>query len=176
MLLQIRDEGKLTDSLGFTVDFRHTLVVLTYNLGNEYVENADLSEDITKLNNDTRHKLERSLRNYFRPELIGRLEVIYFNFLDREAFSQICNLELIKLPAKFKEVNIRITDKVKEYVMDRSFNVNSGARNIEHAVEKEIQQPLVKILLKKNLTLDTKSFINIDAENECLSVGVLKDE
>ncbi len=134
MLLQILDEGKLTGSFGFTVDFR--------------------------------------------PELIDRSEVIYFNFLDREAFSQICNLELIKLPAKFKEINIRITDKVREYVMDRSFNVNSGARNIKHVVEKEIQQPLVKVIFKRNLILDTntKFCINIYAENECSSAGVLKDE
>lgn len=171
MLLQIMEEGRLTDSFGRHVDFKNVILILTSNIGSDIIKNkANLgfvdAGDEQKQNFDTMKKqLMDSLDKEFRPEFIARLDdVIIFNQLVREHLSEIVKIELehVKDRLSVKKLKLTITPEAIEHLIDEGTNVDFGARPLRRAIERLIEDPLSEMILRgqfegKNTIHATKS-------------------
>jgi ATP-dependent Clp protease ATP-binding subunit ClpC len=143
VLLQLLDEGRLTDGQGRTVDFRHSLVIMTSNIGSDMILQATDLESIAG-------KLDEILHAAFKPEFLNRLdEIITFHRLDKSQILQIVDLELNKTQARLDErkLTIEVTDEAKKHLADVGFDPAFGARPLKRAIQNKLQNPLAKELL-----------------------------
>jgi ATP-dependent Clp protease ATP-binding subunit ClpB len=145
VLLQILDDGRLTDGHGRTVDFKNTVVIMTSNLGGHLF--ADLGPGHEKEIND---RIMESLRTQFRPEFLNRVdEVIVFHALSREDIDKIVDIQLSTLGARLASRHIRIemTPAAKELIVTEGYDPNYGARPLKRTIQRRILDPLaVKVL------------------------------
>jgi ATP-dependent Clp protease ATP-binding subunit ClpB len=147
VLLQVLDDGRLTDSHGRTVDFRNTLIVLTSNLGSEYL--AALSEDQPA--EAARGQVMAVVRNAFRPEFLNRLdEIILFHRLGRGDMTGIVEIQLRRLEALLEDRKIRlaITDQAKRWLAETGYDPVYGARPLKRTIQKSLQDPLARLILE----------------------------
>ena len=145
ILLQIMDDGRLTDGHGRTVDFKNTIIIMTSNIGSQSIlENRGKNEDYN------RQIVMKSLKSYFRPEFLNRVDdIILFNFLEKEQIKDIVDIQIKKLNKILKEHNIEleISGKAKEFLAEKGFDPDYGARPLKRAIQNYIQDPLsLKIL------------------------------
>jgi len=158
ILLQILDDGRITDSQGRTVDFKNTIIIMTSNLGSEYIlENQEHAEDFVM----------EELRNTFRPEFINRIdEIIVFHSLKKEMIHSILDKIILETQRRLAPSNIHLslTDKAREKVIEEAFDEKYGARPIKRYVTKHIETLLANELLKE----DTEF-------NDCFVIDVLDD-
>ena len=155
LLLQILDDGRITDSNGRTVDFKNTIIIMTSNLGDEFALSGD--ED----------KVLNELRNHFRPEFINRIdEVIIFKPLSKNTIYEILDkiISEIEMRLSDKNIHIKLTDKAKDYLVDIGYDVNYGARPLKRVVSRTIENMLSeKIIMGEIKYGDT---INFDYDKE----------
>lgn len=156
LLLQVLDDGRLTDSHGRTVDFRNTVVIMTSNIGSAHIQ--EMLEERAKRpaaywvssNAELKEKIMEDLRSFFRPEFLNRVdEIIIFNPLTKELLKQIVEIQLnrMKRYIREKKIEIRLTDNAKEYFADIGYDPVYGARPLKRALQREILNPLaLKIL------------------------------
>lgn len=154
ILLQIMDDGQLTDAKGRRVSFKNSIIIMTSNLGSEYIaQMGDLGfvhgEDQSR--NSLKDKVDESLKESFRPEFLNRLdEIIIFNYLDEKQIKEIVGLELSRVEKQLakKDIKIRIEDKVKDFLVKEGFDRNLGARPLKRVIQKHILDPLsLKIVI-----------------------------
>jgi len=154
ILLQIMDDGQLTDAKGRKVSFKNSIIIMTSNLGSEYIaQMGDLGfvhgEDQSR--NSLKDKVNESLKESFRPEFLNRLdEIIIFNYLDKKQIKEIVGLELSRVEKQLakKDMKIRIDDKVKDFLVKEGFDRNLGARPLKRVIQKHILDPLsLKIVI-----------------------------
>ena len=178
ILLQILEEGKLTDSLGRAVDFRNTIVIMTSNLGSDFIRKGgamgfakgDVSADYDTLK---RQMLEEA-KKVFRPELLNRLdEVIVFRQLTREDVVEILDLEVNKIRERLavKNIEIHLADSAREFLLGKGFDPLYGARPLRRAVERYLEDPLAEELLKGNII--KSEVIEVTAAEDHLKFGQL---
>ena len=154
MLLQILEEGRLTDTLGRRIDFRNTVVIMTSNVGAAEISGTGTLGFGTDSASDSLKREERLLaiaKKYFKPEFINRLdEVVVFRQLDKDALIQIIDLELAKLQEKLKEkaLTLSVSQAAKEFILSRDFEPEYGARPLRRAVEHWIEDPMAEEILK----------------------------
>ncbi|MBN2121286.1 MAG: ATP-dependent chaperone ClpB [Candidatus Omnitrophica bacterium] len=144
ILLQILDEGRLTDSQGRTVNFKNTVVIMTSNIASNLFKDNGLSRDELEL------KVKEELKAHFRPEFINRLdEIIIFNKLGKESIKHIIELQLEAVFNKLKQkkIDLILNDKVKEFLAESGFSPEYGARPLKRVVQKFIIDPLSKQIL-----------------------------
>ena len=156
ILLQILDDGRITDSQGRVVDFKNTIIIMTSNLGSEYIlDNKENRESL----------VYEELRRNFRPEFINRIdEIIVFNSLSKEVVYNILDKIITETENRLKDLNIKITltTEAKEYIIDQSYDEDFGARPIKRFVTKNIETLLAeeiinnKIKMNDNLIIDLK--------------------
>lgn len=164
ILLQIMDDGRLTDSKGRTVDFKNTIIIMTSNLGSEYLLNAKISNG--EIGEETRKLIDRELKLHFRPEFLNRLdEIIIFKPLTKEQIIKIIDLRVAEIQQKLieKGISIRLTQRAKEFVMENAFDVNFGARPIKRFLQKNVETLIAREILKG--TIVEGDSIDIDIEN-----------
>ena len=146
ILLQVLDEGRLTDGHGRTVDFRNTLVVMTSNLGSEHL--LDLSEDVdTEI---ARDRIMEEVRATFRPEFLNRLdETLLFRRLGRENMEAIVDIQLAQLARRLQGCNLmlEVDAEARVRLAERGYDPNYGARPLQRAIRSEIENPLADLLL-----------------------------
>jgi ATP-dependent Clp protease ATP-binding subunit ClpB len=145
VLLQLLDDGRLTDAQGRTVDFRNTIVIMTSNLGSQWIVEPGLSWD------EIRERVTEAVRSHFRPELLNRIdEVVIYRPLGKGEIKQIVDIQLRSLLKRLAERNITIelTDAAKELVAREGFDPVYGARPLRRTIQKEIVQPLAMHLLR----------------------------
>ena len=138
LLLQILDDGRITDSNGRTVDFKNTIIIMTSNVGSEHI--LDGKKDLVK----------DELKNYFRPEFINRIdEIIVFNSLDKDAISKILDKIITQIEKKLSnlKIHINLTDKAREALIDEGYDINFGARPLKREVSKVIENSLAKMII-----------------------------
>ena len=171
ILLQILDEGKLTDSQGKTVSFKHTIIILTSNLGTNFKSdgygfaNKQIEENL--LNN----KVQEALKEYFSPEFLNRIDdVITFNKLSKENILKITDLMLQELQNETKSRNIifNYTDKVVEFISNKGYNDKFGARPLRRAIQKYVEDPLALEFIKGNLKENKEYTIDIEDGKICI--------
>ena len=178
ILLQILEEGKLTDSLGRSVDFRNTIVIMTSNLGSDFVRKggglgfgkSDASADYESLK---RQMLEEA-KKVFRPELLNRLdEVIVFRQLNRDDVIKILELEVKKIRDRLaaKNIEIHLADSARDFLLGKGFDPLYGARPLRRAVERYLEDPLAEELLKGNII--KSEVIEVTAADDHLKFGQL---
>jgi len=144
ILLQILDEGRLTDSQGRTVDFKNTVIIMTSNVGSRWIEELSRMEDI-------RQKVREALRAQFRPEFLNRIdEIIIFNRLTQEEIKKIVDIQLglVKERLADKHIDLFLTPTTKEFLAEKGYDPLYGARPLKRVIQKEILDPLAMQLLE----------------------------
>ncbi|WP_428249515.1 ATP-dependent chaperone ClpB [Ferrovibrio sp.] len=147
VLLQVLDDGRLTDGQGRTVDFRNTVIILTSNLGSEYLAQAE-AEEIDEV---VRHRVMEVVRGHFRPEFLNRLdEVILFRRLSRENMSGIVDIQLQRLYRLLvdRKITLDLDDKAKTWLGNAGYDPVYGARPLKRVIQRELQNPLASLILE----------------------------
>jgi ATP-dependent Clp protease ATP-binding subunit ClpB len=163
ILLQVLDDGRLTDSQGRTVDFKNTIIIMTSNLGSQALSN----EDTHTISSKTYEAVMNTVRQHFRPEFLNRLdEIIVFNRLKQENMAAIVNIQLKTLRARLAEKNITLEVKPKaiDQLAIMGFDPTYGARPLKRVIQKEIQNPLSTEILSGKITDHSK--VVIDYHND----------
>jgi ATP-dependent Clp protease ATP-binding subunit ClpC len=168
MLLQIMEEGRLTDSYGHNVDFRNTIIIMTTNLGAEMLQRESLGFASKNKNADQNYEkmkelVMQSIEKSFRPEFLGRVsDVVVFHGLTRRDLEGIVDLELAKVRQRLEERNLRLVlnEKARDFVMKKGYNPDSGARPLRRAIENFLEEPLSEELLKG--TFKEGAIISVD--------------
>jgi len=158
ILLQILDDGRITDSQGRTVDFKNTIIIMTSNLGSEYILNKEQNLD---------NLLDIELRNTFKPEFLNRIdEIITFNSLSIETIYKILDNIILDVGYRLqdKQLKINITDSAKDFIVHSSYNESFGARPIKRFVSKNIESLIANSILEDKIKFN--STITIDVEND----------
>ncbi len=154
MLLQIMDEGRLTDSFGRTVDFKNTIIIMTTNAGADTTATNAFgfpgSRDDAKSYEKMKEDFTGSIQKYFRPEFLNRLDdIIVFHALNRDNLKQIISIEMGHVKGRLKDrgLELVLTDEAEEYLIDEGFNPEYGARPLRRSIENLIENPLSEDIL-----------------------------
>jgi ATP-dependent Clp protease ATP-binding subunit ClpC len=160
ILLQVLDEGQLTDSLGRRVDFRNAIVILTSNIGTRQIAEFghgigfDTNARKTTRDEQTRSILQKALQKTFAPEFLNRIDdVIMFNSLGKEEINKIIDLELKGLYNRVKSLGyqLKIASAAKDFIAEKGFDANFGARPLKRAIQKYLEDPMAEVLIKASL-------------------------
>ena len=163
ILLQVLDDGRITDSQGRTVDFKNTVIILTSNLGSPYIlDGIDSRGEIT---DEARSRVEELLKTQFRPEFLNRLdEIIFYKPLTKDNIMNIIELMLSDLQKRLddKHIRINVTEKAKNYIVDCGYDPNFGARPLRRFIQSKVETLAAKKLISENLSAG--DIINIDLD------------
>ncbi|MBB5217968.1 ATP-dependent chaperone ClpB [Treponema rectale] len=164
VLLQVLDDGRLTDGQGRLVDFKNTIIIMTSNLGSQMIlEETQKNSPQEKIN----AQLDVLLKQTFRPEFLNRIdETVMFNPLDRESLIQIVRLQLARVASRLqdKHINLEYSDDVCEFICNHGFDMAFGARPVKRAVQTYVENPLAKELLSFNFDEGCTVRITVDGD------------
>ena len=175
ILLQILDEGFVTDSLGRKIDFRNTIIILTSNIGTrdlkDFGDGVGFGTIAKKTNTDARARttIENALKKAFAPEFLNRIDdIVIFNNLEKDSISKIIDLELAKLYKRLEKLNFKVemTDEAKEFIGEKGWDKDFGARPLKRAIQKYIEDLLAEMLVNKQL---------VEGETVLLKLNEAKD-
>ena len=158
ILLQILDDGRITDSQGRTVDFKNTIIIMTSNLGSDYILEG---------HEDSDQMVMSELRRTFKPEFINRIdEIVVFNSLSKEVVYQILDkiISEIEYRLRDKKLTIKVTDKAKDFIVDNSYDEKYGARPIKRYVSRNIETLIAKAIINEDVKFNSE--ITIDVKND----------
>ena len=165
ILLQVLDDGRITDSQGRTVDFKNTIIILTSNLGSPYI--LDGIEPGGEISQGTRDEVDKLLKSHFRPEFLNRLdEIVYYKPLQKTEILKIVDLMLDELRKRLedKQVGIKVTDRAKQAVIDQGFDPSYGARPLKRFIQRKIETLAAKKIIAGEV--EPESIINVDYNGE----------
>ena len=168
ILLQVLDDGRLTDSQGRTVDFKNTVLILTSNLGSEYLLDGIKDGEITE---DAKAKIDALLKRSFKPEFLNRLSgIVYFKPLSEKEVSSIVSLMLEKLKARLKDkrVGFEITPAAVNNIIGRGYDMQFGARPLKRFIEQNVETMIAKEIIAGSIKPDTT--ITVDSDGEKLYI------
>jgi ATP-dependent Clp protease ATP-binding subunit ClpB len=164
ILLQIMDDGRLTDGHGRTVDFKNTIIIMTSNIGSQYIlEHRSNDEEKNK------ELIMKTLKGYFRPEFLNRVDdIIIFNFLKKEQIKYIVDIQINRLNKILADhqIKLELTDKAKEFLSEKGFDPDYGARPLKRAIQEYIQNPLSMKILEGEFIEDDLIEVDINKQNE----------
>ena len=156
ILLQILDDGRITDSQGRTVDFKNTIIIMTSNLGSEYIlENTENSNELVM----------NELRHTFKPEFINRIdEIIVFNSLSKDVVYSILDKIIMDVEKRLddKKIKIKLTDEAKDYIINASYDERYGARPIKRFVSRNLESLIANAILKEEIKYNSEVKIDLD--------------
>lgn len=166
VLLQVLDDGRITDSKGKTVDFKNTILIMTSNIGSDYLlegidEQGNIKESAAEM-------VRSSLKNHFRPEFINRLdEIIMFKPLDKASISGIINLLVEDLNKRIadQELSISLSEKAREYIIEAGYDPHFGARPLKRYLQKNVETLVAKSILAGNLSSGDRILLDYDGGN-----------
>ncbi|MEL6353408.1 MAG: ATP-dependent chaperone ClpB [Cyanobacteria bacterium J06627_28] len=174
ILLQVLDDGRITDSQGRTVDFRNSIIIMTSNIGSQYI--LDIAGDDTKYD-EMRSRVTEALRGQFRPEFLNRIdEIIIFHALMKSQLRDIVKIQIKRLEQRLaeKKLTLKLSDAALDFVADVGYDPTYGARPLKRAIQREVETTLAKAILRSEfLPGDT---IFADVENERLAFKRLPAE
>ncbi len=154
LLLQILDDGRLTDSQGHLVDFKNTIIIMTSNLGSEYILNGE------------KDKVEELLHHTFKPEFLNRIdEIVYFNPLSKDVQLKIVDKMLNELKGRLEDqyYSVEFTDNLRKFILDSAYTPNFGARPIKRFIQDKVETALASAIIKGEI--DTKNKFTVDVDN-----------
>ncbi|MHC4822917.1 MAG: AAA family ATPase, partial [Planctomycetota bacterium] len=172
MLLQIMEEGRLTDSFGRQIDFRNAIVIMTSNVGSGVVQAGGGLGFVTSDDAKTERIKEgimEEVERQFRPEFLNRLdEIVTFNPLEREDLYRIINIEMVKVEERMeaKKLVLHLSDKARDFLIDKGFNPQYGARPLRRCIERHVEDPLAEELLRGKLPENSLVEMDLDKNGE----------
>jgi ATP-dependent Clp protease ATP-binding subunit ClpB len=164
-LLQVLDDGRLTDGQGHTVDFRQTVVIMTSNLGSQFILDPTESEETT------REKVMAAVRTHFRPEFLNRLdEILVFHRLGKEQLRAIVDVQLQRVRARFaqRDLGLELTDAAKDWLAERGYDPVFGARPLKRVLRKELEDRVALALLDGSV--EEGATVKVDAADGALAI------
>ncbi|MDG2309569.1 MAG: ATP-dependent Clp protease ATP-binding subunit, partial [Planctomycetota bacterium] len=182
MLLQIMEEGRLTDSLGRHIDFRNTIIIMTSNVGANVVQ-AGGGLGFTTSEEDTTKRVKEGImeevQRQFRPEFLNRLdEMITFNPLQKDDLYRIIDIEMKKVEDRLaeKKIAFALSDSARDFLINKGFHSEYGARPLRRAIERYIEDPMAEELLRNNIKPGSFLEMDLDKEGEKLSFHAIPSE
>ena len=161
ILLQVLDDGRITDSQGRTVDFKNTIIILTSNLGSEYI--LDGIEPNGEISKEAQDKVNMLLKQSFRPEFLNSLdEIVFYKPLKKEEVSKILDLLILDLEKRLEDKHIRLnlTESAKNYLIDNGYDEAYGARPLKRFVQKKLETLIAKGIIEQKILPNTEIIID----------------
>jgi ATP-dependent Clp protease ATP-binding subunit ClpC len=183
LLLQLLDDGTLTDSLGRKVDFKNTIVIMTSNIGSRQLKDFGTGvgfNTAAKVDNEGGHSrsvIEGALKKAFAPEFLNRIDdVVIFNSLSREDIHKIIDIELNHLYKRVEDLGykLKLTEKAKDFISEKGYDSSFGARPLKRAIQKYVEDPLAEEIIKAELVEGDIIEVDLAEDNESLLVNVNK--
>ena len=170
ILLQVLDDGRITDSQGRTIDFKNTIIILTSNLGSDFIlegieQNGEISED-------AKEKVQKLLKQSFRPEFLNRLdEIVFYKPLKKSEISKILELLIVDLEKRLsdKHISLNLTNEAKNYLIENGYDEVYGARPLKRFVQKKLETLIAKKILTQDILPNSK--VNIDCNDNELVIA-----
>lgn len=185
MLLQVLDDGYLTDSLGRKIDFRNTIIIMTSNIGSrqlkDFGQGVGFGTSAKTQQADTYAKgvIENALKKTFAPEFLNRIDdVIVFNSLEKEDIFKIIDIELEKLYKRISNLGytLKLTKNAKDFISEKGFDKQYGARPLKRAIQKYIEDALAEEIINSNLKNGDIIMLNLDSKKNVLTFKIKKKE
>jgi ATP-dependent Clp protease ATP-binding subunit ClpC len=177
LLLQVMDDGRLTDSQGHVIDFKNTILIMTSNIGSRQVKefgngigftSAAKSAE-TKDKEQVRSIIQKALNKTFTPEFLNRIDdIITFDSLSKDAIRQIIDIELTKFFKKVEDLGyvLTVSDEAKTFIASKSYDAHYGARPLKRAIQKYLEDELAELILQTELQKGAQITVNFDAEKQ----------
>ncbi len=183
MLLQVLDDGYLTDSLGRKIDFRNTIIIMTSNIGARKLK--DFGQGVgfgtaaktSQADDNAKSIIENALKKAFAPEFLNRVDdVVVFNALEKEDINKIIDIELAKLYSRIKDLgyHLTLTNKAKDYIAEKGFDKEYGARPLNRAIQKYIEDALAEEIISSKLVEGDSILMDLDEKSNELVIKIEK--
>ena len=172
ILLQVLDDGRITDSQGRTVDFKNTIIILTSNLGSEYI--LDGIDENNRITPEARAQVDKLLKTHFRPEFLNRLdEIVFYKPLSKKEIYPIIDLMLTKLKERLadKQLDLEVTDSAKELIVKEGYDPIYGARPLKRYIQSKLETLIARTMIAEDLDPDT--VIKVDSDGEKMLVTTI---
>lgn len=185
MMLQVLDDGYLTDSLGRKIDFKNTIIIMTSNVGARQLKDFGqgvgfgTSAKVSQADEHSKGVIEAALKKTFAPEFINRIDdIIVFNPLEKEHIDKIITIELEKLYARVKDLgyNIQLSEKAKDFIADKGFDKQYGARPLKRAIQKYVEDVLAEEIITSKISAGDEIFMDLEDGASELAVTIRKAE
>ncbi len=170
ILLQILDDGRITDSMGKTVDFKNTIIILTSNLGADVIMRS--IENDHRITEEANLEIKDILKHHFRPEFLNRLDdIIFFQPLQKDQISKIVDLLLQKLSARLseKQLSLEVTVSAKDYIVKNGYDEAYGARPLKRYIQDNVETAVAKLILANDLEVGHKIVVDVKDDNLVVS-------
>ncbi|MFK7757496.1 MAG: ATP-dependent Clp protease ATP-binding subunit [Flavobacteriales bacterium] len=183
LLLQILDDGQLTDSLGRKVDFKNTIMIMTSNIGARQLQDFGTGVGFSteaksqSLKDDQKGVIENALKKAFAPEFLNRVDdLVLFNSLSKDDIHKIIDIELAKLYGRIEELGykLKLTDAAKDFITDKGYDAKFGARPLKRAIQKHIEDALAEEIINSNISEGDSITIDFDKKKEEITIKVKK--
>ncbi|GGI57617.1 ATP-dependent Clp protease ATP-binding subunit [Winogradskyella haliclonae] len=181
MLLQVLDDGYLTDSLGRKIDFRNTIIIMTSNIGARKLKDFGTgvgfgtSAKESQAADHAKGIIENALKKAFAPEFLNRIDdVVVFNTLEKEDINKIIDIELVKLVKRIKDLGyeLKLSKKAKDYIANKGFDSQYGARPLKRAIQKYIEDALAEEIINSKIQEGDTISMDLDEKNDVLKIKV----
>lgn len=185
MMLQVLDDGFLTDSLGRKIDFRNTIIIMTSNIGSrqlkDFGQGVGFGTSAMKAQKDSHERsvIENALKKAFAPEFLNRIDdVVVFNALEREDIHKIIDIELVKLYDRVKNIgyHLTLTEKAKDYIAEKGFDKQYGARPLKRAIQKYIEDALAEEIVNSKLQEGDSIHMDLNEKDDKLIIEIKKSK
>jgi ATP-dependent Clp protease ATP-binding subunit ClpC len=183
LLLQVLDDGQLTDSLGRKIDFKNAIIIMTSNIGSRQLKDFgqgvgfSTGAKVASASDHEKGVIESALKKAFAPEFLNRVDdVIMFNSLSKENINNIIDIELAQLYKRIENMGykIKLEDSAREYIVDKGFDANFGARPLKRAIQKYVEDPLAEHIISANLQEGDSINLAFDDEKKEIVVKIVK--
>jgi ATP-dependent Clp protease ATP-binding subunit ClpC len=185
MLLQVLDDGYLTDSLGRKIDFKNTIIIMTSNVGARQLKDFGqgvgfgTAAKVAQTDENSKSIIENALKKTFAPEFLNRIDdVIVFNALEKHDIDLIIEIELKKLIARVAELGyqLALSAEAKSFIAEKGFDKQFGARPLKRAIQKYVEDALAEEIITSKIGQGDEIYMDLDAEKQELTVSVKKLE
>lgn len=185
MMLQVLDDGYLTDSLGRKIDFKNTIIIMTSNIGARQLKDFGqgvgfgTSAKVAQADDNSKSIIENALKKAFAPEFLNRIDdVIVFNALEKHDIDVIIEIELKKLYARIAELgyNLNLSDTAKAYIAEKGFDKQFGARPLKRAIQKYVEDALAEEIITSKIAIGDEIYMDLDEATQELTVTIQKKE
>ncbi len=185
LLLQVLDDGILTDSLGRRVDFKNTIIIMTSNIGTRQLKDFGqgigftTSAKLAQANDYAKGVIQNALKKTFAPEFLNRIDdIVLFNPLTKEHISKIIDIELKGLYDRIHSLGyqVELTDEARDFIIERGYDSQFGARPLKRAIQKYLEDPMAEVIIKASIHEGDKILIGLDKEKEEIKIDILHTE
>ena len=182
LLLQVLDEGRLTDSLGRNIDFKNTIIIMTSNIGSRQLKDFSKGigfstpKNIEEESDHAKYIVQKALKRAFAPEFLNRIDdVVMFNTLSKEDIFKIIDIELKDLYARVEALNykLKISRAAKDFIAEKGYDTQYGARPLKRAIQKYLEDEMAEVIIKASITEGDTISVGYDKKNDKIKIRIL---